>query len=250
MSTYGEFCPVAKAMEVLDERWTLLVIRELLAGTTRFNDLRRGNPKMSPALLAKRLRSLERAGVVRRTTTGRHASYTLTPAGEELRPIVEALGAWGVRWIGDLGDADLDPHLLMWDIKRTMPLREWPRQRTVLRVAFADVEGKARNWWLVVAGGNIDVCDFDPGFEPTASLRTDLRTLTHVWRGDVTWERAIGSGALVLDGPPDVRRAVPRWVGAGSFAAVPRPRVSPESAPSIPAHPAGTPGDVSSAPMP
>lgn len=268
MSTYGEFCPVAKAMEILDERWTLLVIRELLAGTTRFNDLRRGNPKMSPALLSKRLRSLERAGVVHRVTVGHHTTYTLTQAGEELRPIVDAIGAWGVRWIRDLGDADLDPHLLMWDIKRTVPVGQWPRQRTVLQVEFADVPPKARDWWLVVDGGTVDVCDVDPGYEPTVSIRTDLRTLTHVWRGDVTWDGAIGSGAVVLEGPPDARRAVPRWVGAGGFAEVPRPRVSPEhdvpaqrragrdipmrAAPvhGIPAHPTGTRGDAPTAPTP
>ncbi len=233
MSTYGEFCPVAKAMEILDERWTLLVIRELLAGTTRFNDLRRGNPKMSPALLTKRLRSLERAGVVRRATVGHHTAYTLTEAGEELRPIVDAIGTWGVRWIRDLGDEDLDPHLLMWDIKRTVPVGEWPRQRTVLQLDFADVPPKARDWWLVVDGGRVDVCDVDPGYEPTVSIHTDLRTLTHVWRGDVTWDSVIGSGAVVLEGPPDARRAVPRWVGAGGFAEVPRPREGAQ--PDVPA---------------
>jgi DNA-binding HxlR family transcriptional regulator len=128
MTTYGQFCPVAKAMEVLDERWTLLVVRELLAGSTRFNELRRGNPKMSPALLAKRLRSLERAGVVRRHETDGHAGYRLTQAGEELRPLVEGLGAWGTRWVGGLGEADLDPHLLMWDMRRTVPVAAWPRE--------------------------------------------------------------------------------------------------------------------------
>src|ERR1700712_1290160 len=130
MSSYGQFCPVAKAMEVLDERWTILVVRELLAGSTRFNELRRGNPRMSPALLSKRLRTLERAGLVRRDLVGAYASYTLTPSGEDLREIVMALGTWGTRWIGELGEADLDPHLLMWDIKRTVPVDEWPRSRT------------------------------------------------------------------------------------------------------------------------
>lgn len=121
MAGYGQFCPVAKAMDVLDERWTLLVVRELLVGSTHFNELRRGNPRMSPALLAKRLRTLERAGVVRRDEVGGRPTYRLTAAGEELRPVVESLGAWGARWVADLGDEDLDPHLLFWDVRRTVP---------------------------------------------------------------------------------------------------------------------------------
>lgn len=127
MSTYGQFCPVAKAMELLDERWTLLVVRELLLGSTHFNDLRRGVPKMSPALLSKRLKSLTRAGVLERTEIDGRATYSLTPCGQELAGVVTALGAWGVRWIGELGEEDLDPHLLMWDMRRTIPIDAWPR---------------------------------------------------------------------------------------------------------------------------
>ncbi len=223
VSSYGQFCPVAKAMEVLDERWTLLVVRELLAGSTRFNDLRRGNPRMSPALLSKRLRSLERAGVVRREMVGAHASYTLTESGEELRGIVTALGAWGTRWIGELGDRDLDPHLLMWDIKRTVPVDEWPPARTVVGIRFGDVPSRVASWWLVASEGHVDVCDFDPGFEEAATVQTSLRTLTQVWRGDRSWDQALGDGSLVVDGPTDIRRALPRWVGQGNFSVVPRP---------------------------
>src|SRR6187200_1717463 len=109
MSGYHQFCPVAKAMELLDERWTMLVIRELLLGSRHFNDIRRGVPKMSPSLLSKRLHDLARAGIVKRHDDGREVAYTLTPAGQELRPVVENLGAWGVRWIGQVGDEDLDP---------------------------------------------------------------------------------------------------------------------------------------------
>src|SRR5207237_657443 len=115
-ATYGQFCPVAKAMELLDERWTLLVMREVLAGSERFNEIRRGVPRMSPTLLSKRLDQLVRAGVVARAGAGGERRYTPTVAGLELRPIVEAIGAWGVRWIGELGDRDLDPKLLMWDL--------------------------------------------------------------------------------------------------------------------------------------
>ncbi|MCW2759893.1 MAG: putative transcriptional regulator [Marmoricola sp.] len=223
MSGYGQFCPVAKAMEVLDERWTLLVVRELLAGSTRFNELRRGNPRMSPALLSKRLRSLERVGVVRREMVGAHASYTLTESGRDLMDVVMALGVWGTRWIGELGEQDLDPHLLMWDMKRTVPVHEWPRARTVVGLRFSDVPTRVAAWWLVVAAGEADACDFDPGFEQTATLTTSLRRMTEIWRGDTSWDQAIADGTLVVEGPSEVRRALPRWVGQGNFSAVPRP---------------------------
>ncbi len=222
MSSYGQFCPVAKAMEVLDERWTLLVVRELLAGSTRFNELRRGNPRMSPALLSKRLRTLERVGVVRREMEGSHASYTLTESGKELNDIVMALGAWGVRWIGELGDEDLDPHLLMWDMKRTVPVQEWPDSRTVLAIRFDDVPARVAGWWMVSSAGEVDICDFDPGFETTASVRTSLRAFVKVWRGDRSWEQAMRDGSVVVDGPADVRRSFPRWVGQGMFSTVAR----------------------------
>lgn len=222
MSSYGQFCPVAKAMEVLDERWTLLVVRELLAGSTRFNELRRGNPRMSPALLSKRLRTLERVGVVRREMVGSHASYTLTESGKELNDIVMALGAWGIRWIGELGDEDLDPHLLMWDMKRTVPAQEWPDSRTVLSIRFDDVPARVAGWWLVSSAGEVDICDFDPGFETTASVRTSLRAFIGVWRGDRSWEQAMGDGSVVVDGPAHVRRSFPRWVGQGQFSTVNR----------------------------
>jgi len=223
MSHYGQFCPVAKAMELLDERWTMLVIRELLEGSRTFNTLRRGLPRMSPALLSTRLQSLARAGVVDRHEDGGRVSYTLTPAGRELRPIVEAVGRWGIRWIPDLGDEDLDPHLLMWDIHRNVDLGEVPPGRTILRFTFRDVAGAGRDWWLVIKADGVDLCDFDPGGEVAATVDSDLRTLTQVWRGDDRWPQALRSGRLRLEGPTQVRRAVPRWLKLSSFAAVPRP---------------------------
>ncbi|GAB2499358.1 helix-turn-helix domain-containing protein [Promicromonospora xylanilytica] len=223
MTTYGQFCPVAKAMEVLDERWTLLVVRELLAGSTRFNELRRGNPKMSPALLAKRLRSLERAGVVLRHETDGHVGYRLTQAGEELRPLVEGLGAWGTRWVGGLGEADLDPHLLMWDMRRTVPVSAWPRERTVVAFRFDGVPPPVARWWLVVRDGEVDVCDYDPGFEPTVTVSAALRTLVRVWRGDLSWQGALRAQDVTLEGPAEARRELPGWLGQSTLAVVPRP---------------------------
>jgi hypothetical protein len=178
---------------------------------------------MSPALLSKRLKSLARAGVVERTETDGRSSYTLTPCGQELAGVVGALGAWGIRWIGELGDADLDPHLLMWDIRRTISVDAWPRARTVLAFNLIDVDRKAAQWWLMVSEGVPDVCDFDPGHEVAATIETSLLTLTQIWRGDVSWSRAMLNGNVAIHGMADARRAVPGWLGQSLAAAVPRP---------------------------
>lgn len=223
MAGYGQFCPVAKAMELLDERWTMLVVRELLEGSTHFNELRRGLPRMSPALLSKRLRTLERAGVVRRTGPPGRSGYALTESGRELSTVIDALGAWGVRWIGELGEEDLDPHLLLWDMRRKIPVAEWPRRRTVVELTFEDVPLKASRWWLVTEAGEVDVCDADPGHGTDAAVRTSLRTLTRIWRGDLSWPAAVRAGAVRLDGSVEVRRALPRWLGQSVLASVPRP---------------------------
>lgn len=138
-SSYHQFCPVAKAMELLDERWTMLVIRELLLGSRHFNDIRRGVPKMSPSLLSKRLRDLTRAGIVERRDEGREVVYGLTAAGMELAPVVDKLGAWGMRWIGKVGEEDLDPKLLMWDLHRHVDPALVPPGRTVVSFRFNDV---------------------------------------------------------------------------------------------------------------
>lgn len=223
MSTYGQFCPVAQAMELLGERWTLLVVRELLEGSAHFNDLRRGVPKMSPALLSKRLKSLARAGVVVRTERGGHTTYSLTQCGQELAGAVEALGAWGARWIGELGQEDLDPHLLMWDIKRHIPVERWPRARTTVAFQLAGVASKASHWWLVVAEGRADVCNLDPGYDVTATVAASLRALTEIWRGDMSWSHALLNGSVAISGAADARRSVPTWLGQSKLAAVPRP---------------------------
>lgn len=222
-STYGQYCPVAKAMELLDQRWTLLVVRELLLGSTHFNDLRRGVPKMSPALLSKRLRSLARAGVVERTESDGRVSYALTQRGQELTAVVDALGRWGIRWIGELGQNDLDPHLLMWDMRRTIPIDAWPRTRTVVAFRLTDVAPNASRWWLTVSEGAADACDFDPGYEVAATIETSLRTLTRVWRGDVSWSSAVLDGSLTVSGAAGIRRKLPNWLGTSPMAAAARP---------------------------
>ncbi|MEU7762448.1 MULTISPECIES: winged helix-turn-helix transcriptional regulator [Micromonospora] len=222
-ASYHQFCPVAKAMELLDERWTLLVVRELVSGSERFNELRRGLPRMSPTLLSRRLHQLVRAGVVERRVDGADVRYVPTAAGRELRPVLEALGAWGVRWIGELGDADLDPKLLLWDMHRHVDHDAVPPGRTVVRFRFRDVPTTRRDWWMVIAAGEADVCDIDPGHDVAVTVTADLRALVQVWMGDLEWAAALRGGAVELAGPEALRRAAPGWFTLSPFAAVPRP---------------------------
>ena len=222
-SHYGQFCPVAKAMELLDERWTMLVVRELMLGSRHFNALHRGVPRMSPALLSKRLHTLVRAGVVERREEGNRVSYRLTEAGRELEPIVEAVGRWGVRWVPELGDEDLDPHLLLWDMHRNVDTEAVPEGRTVIAFVLPDVEPAARRWWIVVTGEGVDVCDVDPGDTPRVTVEAGLRTLTRLWRGDVDWATVLRSGELVLRGQSQACRALPRWLALSDLARTPRP---------------------------
>ncbi len=221
-TTYRQFCPVAKAMELLDERWTMLLVRELLAGSEHFNDLRRGLPRMSPSLLSKRLQQLVRAGVVQKQVDGNDVRYLLTPAGEELRSVVEAVGAWGARWIGELGDTDLDPHLLLWDMRRNVDHTAVPATRTVLHFQFPDVEGVTGRWWMVVEDDEVDLCDQDPGHDVDVVVTATLRELTDVWRGATTWAASLREDRVVLAGPAALRRAVPSWFPATGLALVPR----------------------------
>jgi DNA-binding HxlR family transcriptional regulator len=235
-SSYYQFCPVAKAMELLDERWTLLVIRELLSGSRRFNELRRGLPRMSPALLSKRLHQLARAGVLERRTEGADGAgveYVLTEAGHELRPVIEALGAWGTRWIGELGDRDLDPKLLLWDMRRNVERRALPPGRTVIEFTFPDAAAGTRHWWMVITPDEVDVCDADPGHPVAVSVTASLRRMVEVWRGDLGWYDAIRSGGLEVYGPQALRRALPGWFSRSPFASVPRPQAHHQPRPAV-----------------
>lgn len=244
--TYGQFCPVARAMELLDERWTLLVVRELLAGSKHFNELRRGVPRISPSLLSKRLRTLEDAGVIERSEGATRATYALTAAGEELHQVVEALGVWGTRWMPELGDHHLDPRLLMWDLHRNLDLASLPAGKTVLAFHIHDAKPRSRDWWVVVDDGQVDLCDDDPGYEVTARIRSSLDTLTRIWVGEVAWASALRTDALRVAAPEHIRRQLPTWLTLSDFATVERPaagasgtRRPPVPAPS-PAAPART----------
>jgi DNA-binding HxlR family transcriptional regulator len=222
---YGQFCPVAKAAEVLTERWTPLIVRELLCGSRRFNELRRGVPLMSPALLSQRLKQLQDAGVVerRRAAAGAHWEYHLTPAGEELRDVIERLGVWGQRWARTPdGEPDLDPGLLMWDMRRRIHTDRLPAGRVVVQIDFGDAPERQAHWWLVLAG-EVDVCLIHPGFEVDLRIATDVETMTRIWLGDVSFAAAVRSGAVWLGGPAHLRRAFPEWLGLSAFAGVNRP---------------------------
>jgi DNA-binding HxlR family transcriptional regulator len=201
----------------------MLVVRELVSGSQHFNELRRGLPRMSPTLLSRRLHQFVRAGVVDREVEGIDVHYVLTRAGHELRPVVEALGAWGVRWIGELGDEDLDPKLLLWDMHRNIDQDAIPDGRTVVQFRFPDAPSDARDWWLVITRGEADVCDVDPGYAVAVTATASLRSMVQVWRGDLSWSNALRAGSVEVHGPERLRRAVPHWFTFSAFASVPRP---------------------------
>jgi len=222
--SYGQFCPVAQAAEILAERWTPLVVRELLAGSRRFNDIHRGVPLMSPSLLSRRLRTLEDAGLVRRCAGDDGASeYQLTQAGRELGPLIEGLGKWGKRWVGrEARSHELDPGLLMWDMHRRLQLERLPERRTVVHFELTDVPSKRRYYWLVIEGGGVDVCLKDPGFTVDLYVAGDLRTLTVVWTGDVSLNQAVRRGAVRLSGPQRLVRQFKSALMLSAFANIQR----------------------------
>jgi DNA-binding HxlR family transcriptional regulator len=223
-ASYKQFCPVAMAAEVLCTRWTVVLLRELMAGSTRFNDLRRGVPRMSPALLATRLKELEGAGIVTRVPVKAQAlfEYRLTKAGEELRPIVEAFGVWGQRWVSnELSLQHLDVQLLMWDMRRGLKPDPMPKQRSVIAFIYPELNAAQRHWWLIVEeDGTVDLCSVDPGFDVDLYVTTDLRTMTAIWMGHDTVRKAIADKRMVLTGEPALAKDMQTWLGLSPFAQV------------------------------
>ncbi len=218
MTGYGQFCPIAKASEVLGERWTNLIVRELGAGSETFNDLRRGLPRISPSMLSSRLKSLEDAGVLARTETDGNIRYTLTEAGLELKPIILQMGIWGHRWArSKLAPGDLDPSMLMWDIHRTMNAEYFGAGLTTLYFEFSDYTAKFRRWWLVIRDGEVDVCMKDPGHEVDLEITTDLRTLTGVWMGDIGLGQTLRDRRVRLSGDTRLRKDISTWLGRNYF---------------------------------
>jgi len=233
MPGYGQFCPIAQAAEVLTERWTPLVIRELaLTGSRRFNDIQRGVPLMSSSLLSKRLRELERAGIIERRPIpdGRGHEYHLTQAGIELGPVVAQIGLWSERWLRrPIFEETPDTGLLMWWIRGTVKTDELPAGRSVIHFHFQGAPEKLRHFWLVLP--EADLCLTDPGFGVDVTVNSDPETLTAVWVGDLDLGAALKRRAIELEGPSHVVRTFPKWFGlhplfAGVEHPASRPRVT------------------------
>jgi DNA-binding HxlR family transcriptional regulator len=220
-SGYKQFCPLAMAAELLCTRWTMLVLRELMAGSTRFNDLRRGVPKMSPILLSQRLKELEAAGVIKRhppASAKGNFEYQLTPAGKDLRGVVEGMGFLGQRWIETSSTLKkLDVSLLMWDMRRNLNPSPLPKKRTVINFLYPELPVSKRSWWLVVeADGDVDLCWADPGFEVDLYVSTDLRTMTAIWMGLTTVARE--KDKVSLTGDRAIANTMRDWLGLSPFA--------------------------------
>ena len=225
-SGYGQFCPVAMAAEIVCTRWTALLLRELLCGNRRFNDLRKGVPRMSPTLLSKRLKELEDTGIVcqvKDPATGT-SEYRLTPAGEDLRPIIMELGSWGQRWIDSkLSLRNLDPTLLMWDMRRWINPEPLPKRRVTIRFTYPELNDSRRDWWLVVEpSGETDLCQVDPGHDVDLFVTASLHAMTAIWMGVATVAAEIEAGNVSIDGDRALARTMQQWLGLSPFAKVER----------------------------
>jgi DNA-binding HxlR family transcriptional regulator len=217
MPDYGRFCPVALGTEVLGDRWTPLVVRELLLGNTRFNDIARGLPGISRSLLTQRLRHLERVGVLERWPVGGSAEYRLTPAGKDLEQIVFALGRWAIEWRYDeLHPEEVDPVTLMWWMHRRVDTDRLPPGRVV--VEFRHTGPVKQVLWMVLDRGEASVCIQHPGFESDLVVTTTTGALSSVFSGTATWRDALAGGAIVVDGPPKLVRSLPSWFLWSPFA--------------------------------
>lgn len=220
--SYGQFCPVAMAAEIVCTRWTALLLRELLTGNRRFNDLRKGVPRMSPTLLSKRLKELEESDIVRQVRDPKTgvSEYHLTEAGEDLRPIVMALGIWGQRWIDSkVSLRNLDPTLLMWDMRRWIKTDPLPKRRCTIRFSYTEITDSRRNWWLVVEPtGENDLCQIDPGHEIDLIVTASLQAMTSVWIGASSLGEELDSERIAIDGDPAIARTMQHWLGLSPFA--------------------------------
>lgn len=221
-SRYGQFCPVAVASEIFAERWTPIILRELVLGSRGFNEIHRGVPRISRALLAKRLRDLTASGVIEAAEGG----YRLTDAGEELGEVVKRLGEWGARWTAPVQRERLDARLLTWDMRRRFDIERLPEKRVVVRFDFRGVPAghKApRTFWFVLERPEVDLCIVEPGHEVDLYVDADLATFARVWLGEVPMRQVIREGAIRLSGARDAVRDFPSWLLLSTLAAVPRP---------------------------
>jgi len=213
MQKYRQYCPVARASEILAERWTPLIVRELIAGSHRFNEIERALPGISRSLLASRLRQLEDAGVIERLPRAEStlAEYHLSDAGRELKPVIEALGAWGVRWaFGDPQPEELDAGLLVWKIHQRINRELLPERRTVVEFDFTGPRG--RRVWLLLEPREVSVCVTPPGFDSDLVVRADLLMFYRIWLRQIEYDTALRGGTLVVEGPPALASRLPKWL--------------------------------------
>ncbi|HWX07147.1 MAG TPA: helix-turn-helix domain-containing protein [Bradyrhizobium sp.] len=221
--SYQQFCPVAMAAEILCTRWTIVLLREMFAGSTRFNELRRGVPRMSPALLSRRLKELEIAGIVARSASDADPGvfeYQLTESGRELGPLVEAFGIWGQRRIEtNVSLQHLDVDLLMWDMRRSLNTTPMPTRRSVIEFVYPELTAAQRRWWLIVdPEAGVDLCKIDPGFDVDLYVSVDLRSMTAIWLGLDTVRAAVSNRRMVLTGSRQLASSMQTWLGLSPFA--------------------------------
>jgi len=224
MVDYGQFCPVAKATELIGERWTILIIRELVLGTHRFSDFQRALSRISPALLTKRLNNLEKAGViVKKTQQGRRGyQYFLTPAGRQLSPIIEHLATWGMRWArGQLTDSELDIEFLMWEIQRRLDTGALPDGETVLCFIFEELT-QFKSWWIVINGDDVDLCTKNPGKDVDLYISSTVRTMVEIWEGEIGLKTAQRKNLLKTNGNRQLVKTLTDWFGICLYADVKR----------------------------
>ena len=218
MKKFGQFCPLAQASQLLCERWTLLVVRELVAGSTRFSELKKGVPLMSPTLLSTRLKQLSDAGVITKSGAGAKTVYQLTQAGRELTPIVQLLGAWGHRWVQtSLVVEDLDASLLMWDMRRSVNPDVFPAHRIVLQFEYPDASKGATDWWLVSEDGDVELCLNEPGDEVDIVIKSALATMTAVWTCQVTFNEAVRQGEIEVFGDEKLVKKLQDWLQSSAL---------------------------------
>ncbi|MEZ5736495.1 MAG: helix-turn-helix domain-containing protein [Novosphingobium sp.] len=221
---YGQFCPIAKATEVLGEKWTFLIVRELVMGARRFNEIQRGLGDVSPALLTARLKSLEEQGIVaRRKVPGQRSfEYWPTQACMELAPVLVALGKWGLQYARhNVVDADLDVELLMLYLERSIEPSQLIGDQSIIQFRFRDLK-QQQDWWLLVKDCKVDLCITDPGKDVDVYFHCTVRTMHDVWMGDRTYKEAIREGDLIVEGEPALLRNISSWLKPSIFAEEPR----------------------------
>ena len=227
---YGQYCPLALGAELLCQRWTLLVVSRILDGCTRFNEIHRGLPRISPSLLSKRLTELEEAGIVRKEATpaGESHRYALTQAGLDLEPMIEALAVWGQHWARDMEIDDLDPGFLVWSMHLRIDVDAMPPGRTVLEFEFTGAPKDCRQFWLVHQDKVVEMCLKDPGLDVDLVVASDLRLFVETWRGFRDLRTEIEARRIRLLGPENLRRQFPDWLLLSSLAKYPRRRPGKE----------------------